>query len=338
MSKILTVIVPVYNIEKYVFQCLDSLNIKEEKDSLEVLVIDDGSTDTSGELADKFAGEHCEIFRVIHKANGGHGSAINRGIEEAKGRYIKVVDGDDWVSKSEFLNLIRFLKHTKADIVAANYCWYYEQSGKKKIQYRHPFKGVFYGKEYALSRLPENVYVKMHAMTAKTELFRRCPFKIDENCFYVDTEFVLYPILYAETVVFLDSFVYMYRIGLPTQSMNINQLKKNKNQHLSVIYSLIRFYDYMKANNKEFYRLGYVENAIAKMVASQFKVFMCCDFSAELEKEVAAFDEFIKNNYPEIYDKNCNPCVSLIRQSNYRFFHMALKLYQHAYKTERGEG
>ena len=85
MEKLLSVIVPTYNVERYLNQCLDSLCMG--KDRMEVLLINDGSTDSSADIALGYTRKHPEVFRLINKENGGHGSTINRGIQEAAGRY-----------------------------------------------------------------------------------------------------------------------------------------------------------------------------------------------------------------------------------------------------------
>lgn len=93
MDKVLTVIVPVYNMEKYIRQCLESLVIGG------VLVVLDGSKDGSAEIAYEFVEQYPDTFRIIYKANGGHGSAINTGLMMASGEYVKILDSDDWVER-----------------------------------------------------------------------------------------------------------------------------------------------------------------------------------------------------------------------------------------------
>lgn len=95
MEKILTVVVPTYNVEKYIEECLESMARRGGPGMIWCLIVNDGSTDRSAELAGQFARRYPETFRVIHKENGGHGSTINRGIKEASGTYFKVVDSDD---------------------------------------------------------------------------------------------------------------------------------------------------------------------------------------------------------------------------------------------------
>lgn len=99
MDKVLTVIVPVYNMEKYIRQCLESLVIGEVLDRIEVLVVLDGSKDGSAEIAYEFVEQYPDTFRIIYKANGGHGSAINTGLMMASGEYVKILDSDDWVER-----------------------------------------------------------------------------------------------------------------------------------------------------------------------------------------------------------------------------------------------
>lgn len=99
MDKVLTVIVPVYNMEKYIRQCLESLVIGEVLDRIEVLVVLEGSKDGSAEIAYEFVEQYPDTFRIIYKANGGHGSAINTGLMMASGEYVKILDSDDWVER-----------------------------------------------------------------------------------------------------------------------------------------------------------------------------------------------------------------------------------------------
>ena len=117
MEKILTVTVPSYNVEKFLENTLDSFVDERVLDDIEVLIVDDGSKDKTAEIGRKYEEKYPDTFRVISKENGGHGSTINRGIGEAKGKYFKVVDGDDWVDQDGFAELIQRLKTCDADYV-----------------------------------------------------------------------------------------------------------------------------------------------------------------------------------------------------------------------------
>ena len=110
MDKVLTVIVPVYNMEKYIRQCLESLVIGEVLDRIEVMVVLDGAKDGSAEIAYEFVEQYPDTFRIIYKANGGHGSAINTGLMMASGEYLKILDSDDWVERDAFCRLVDCLE------------------------------------------------------------------------------------------------------------------------------------------------------------------------------------------------------------------------------------
>ena len=112
-----SVIIPVYNVEKYLRQTLDSFLAEEILEEIEILIVDDGSKDKTAAIGKEYERKYPGTFRVISKENGGHGSTINRGIQEAKGRYFKVVDGDDWVNTADFVKLVKALKNCTAEYV-----------------------------------------------------------------------------------------------------------------------------------------------------------------------------------------------------------------------------
>lgn len=125
MDKI-SVIIPVYNEGKYLKQCLDSI-LQQTYRNLEVILIDDGSTDNTLEISEQYRQKDKRI-RVLHKANGGVGSSRNAGLTMANGDYIAFVDGDDWIDKNYFENLYNLLKRKQADVAVCNYSDYNDQT------------------------------------------------------------------------------------------------------------------------------------------------------------------------------------------------------------------
>jgi len=109
LDKVLSVVVPTYNSENYLRTNLDSFCIDEIIDCIEVLIINDGSTDKSLSIAMEYEEKYPDTFRVISKENGGHGSGINYGIKYATGKYFKVVDSDDWVGREGIIKLVSAL-------------------------------------------------------------------------------------------------------------------------------------------------------------------------------------------------------------------------------------
>lgn len=248
MEKILTVVVPTYNAEKYLRDNLESFEIPELMQDIEILIVNDGSTDHSLEIAREYTERYPDTYRVITKENGGHGSGINCGIEHAKGTYFKVVDADDWVGKTAFISLVKTLKASDADVVYSGFLWTYDngEADKTKFQTKAeieiPFEGVEYQKTYQFDDIADRLYMKMHNMTIRTEILREHQIRIDEHCYYVDTEYILYPIPYVKTISFVDAFVYYYRLGREGQSVGLEKMQKNEQNYDKVLSSLLRFY------------------------------------------------------------------------------------------------
>ena len=121
MEKILSIVIPAYNVEKYLEKCLASFEIQAILDRIEVLVINDGSKDHTAEIAQRYCEKYPETYFLYNKENGGHGSGINYGIRYATGKYFKVVDGDDWLNTEELEAFVKLLEETDTDIVAADF-------------------------------------------------------------------------------------------------------------------------------------------------------------------------------------------------------------------------
>ena len=141
--KLLTVAVPCYNSEAYMSHCLDTL--LSAGDEIEIIIVNDGSKDNTGAIADRYQAEHPDIIRVIHQENGGHGEGVNQGIRNATGLYFKVVDSDDWVNEEAFLKLLARIRSmvesgNMIDMYVANYVYEHVEDG---TQYTMRYKSRF---------------------------------------------------------------------------------------------------------------------------------------------------------------------------------------------------
>lgn len=138
MKPLISVIVPVYNVEKYVKQCIDSI-LNQTYASLEVILVDDGSLDHSGAICDRYAIKDPRV-KVIHKVNGGLSSARNAGLEIATGTYIGFVDSDDWIAPTMYEELVHLLQLHEADIAQCGFSLTNEKGAvTRKISYRNKF-------------------------------------------------------------------------------------------------------------------------------------------------------------------------------------------------------
>lgn len=334
MGKLLTVVVPAYNAERYLKTNLDSLCQKEVLKELEVLVINDGSIDSTGEIAEACQRSYPGTVRVIHKENGGHGSGINTGIREATGKYFKVVDADDWVDRAAFLNLIGYLKTADSDMVISGFYWVYDDGSdniegfKRKAEIHEPFKGVVYKKAYRFDDIAAKIYVKMHGLTIRTSILKEHEIRIDEHCFYVDTEYILYPVPYTETVSFIEDFVYMYRIGRSGQSVSPERMLRNQADYDKVMKSLTSFYGKCKKNeipcSEE--KLRYIAGGIARVAAGKVKILLSMPAGKEVKQELMQFERSLKAECPEVYEANQNKAVWALRKSGYLLYPIAAKV------------
>ena len=114
MNELISIIVPVYNVEQFLARCIDSIRAQTYR-NIEILLIDDGSTDNSGRVCDEYAKQDGRI-KVYHKPNGGVSSARNYGLDRATGKYIGFVDSDDFIAPDMYEYLIQLIKDTNAEI------------------------------------------------------------------------------------------------------------------------------------------------------------------------------------------------------------------------------
>jgi len=265
--KTLTVTVPAYNVENYLDQCLSSFICEEILNDIEVLVIDDGSRDQTPEIARKYVEMYPKVFKLISKENGGHGSAINYGMQLANAKYFKVVDGDDWVDKRNFIKMVNYLKNCNSDIVAGNYACVYVNGSPTNYE---KIDNVIYQYEYNFEKLDLNKEIPMASINYKTSILKKNNIIIDEKVFYADVEYILMPIPFIETIQFLDLTVYMYRLGNPFQSVSLAGLVKNYKHRKKIIFTMI---DYLEKHNISTIKYQYMFKKISKMVISQYYVY-----------------------------------------------------------------
>lgn len=249
--KLLSFAVPCYNSAAYMEKCVKSLLPGGE--DVEILIINDGSTDETAAIADRLAAEYPTIVRAIHKQNGGHGSAVNAGIANATGYYFKVVDSDDWVKEEAYLEILQTLKELTGgeqvlDMLISNYV--YEKEGvtrKKVMKYNHilPVRELFTWDD--IHHFYKGHYILMHSVIFRTKLLRECGLSLPEHTFYVDNLYVYEPLMYVKNMYYLDVNFYRYYIGRADQSVNEEVMIGRIDQQIRVNKLMI---DFMTENKK----------------------------------------------------------------------------------------
>ena len=204
--------------------CVSSLVVGG--DEVEVLVVDDGSSDRTAEIADELEAKYPGIVRAVHQPNKRHGGAVNTGIENASGLYFKVVDSDDKVKASAFKTILDKLRDNKdaeekIDLLISNFVYDKEgQAHKKVMEYRKvlPVNRMFSWDE--AKRFRKGQYILMHSVIYRTQLLRECGLRLPEHCFYVDNIYVFNPMPSVKNLYYLDVNFYYYFIGRDDQSVN----------------------------------------------------------------------------------------------------------------------
>jgi glycosyltransferase involved in cell wall biosynthesis len=226
-------------------------------EDVEILLIDDGSTDDTASLADELQEQYPTIIRAIHKENGGHGSAVNTGIENAAGVYYKVLDSDDWFDRESLLKVLDVLRDfvqdgNGVDMLLANYVYEKPSVHKHKaIRYDgvFPENQVFGWNDVKRFKASQNIL--MHSVIYRTKLLRRCGLKLPEHTFYVDNIFVYTPLPYVKTMYYLNVDLYRYFIGREDQSVNEQVMISRIDQQIRVTKIMIDEYDLTKIKNKK---------------------------------------------------------------------------------------
>lgn len=207
----ISIIVPVYNVESYLKECLDSC-VKQTLSDIEIIVVNDGSTDTSSIIVDQYAREYPQIIRAFHKSNGGLSDARNFGIDHAKGEYLAFVDSDDWIDRTMFQQLYEKAVQTDSDVVVCGWFSFYE-NGRRKL---HPIKqnGSIEIFNHSILEKPEILFASKSYPWNK--IFRRTLFTNNRHRFPVGQWFedsaIIYNILAdANRIACVPKCFYHYR-------------------------------------------------------------------------------------------------------------------------------
>lgn len=315
MGKILSITIPSYNVEKYIDKCVQSMLVDSILDDIEILIVNDGSKDSTPEIARGYVEKYPQTVRLIDKENGGHGSTINAGIREATGKYFKVVDGDDWLNTENLEHFIALLKEHEEDVIASNYLCIRDESYDIIAEKRVSSDATLYGTVCDMDKGEVKEVIKMHGLTIRTSILKENNITIDEHCFYVDAEYIAYPMPFVSSVYYDDAFIYMYRLGRNGQSMDIRSMQRNREMHRKVLNSMLAFYDKLPAVTDE--KRAYIEKVIGQMVENQFQIYISMGTDKEIQKETVAWDKALLKSHPRVAKATNKKSIQLLRMTNY---------------------
>ncbi len=293
--KILTISVAAYNMERLIRQNLDSFVASSVRDDIEVLVINDGSSDSTAEIVREYEAKYPGIIKLFNQENAGPGSTVNRGIENATGKYFRMVDADDWVD-SGFKQYVELLKEVDADMIVTDYTCVDDKTGETRFCKAN---GLEAGKLTNFNDVCAKLEFDMHSITWKTEILTQNSIRLF-NGFYTDIQYILFPSQYAETVVYCDVNVYMYRVSLSGQSMAAPSMQRNVKMHDAMLFSIVELYNSIKAEKPEVAK--YILNKLNMITGTQLGTLLSFKSSKENKRNLFDYMAKLKSQCPDAYD------------------------------------
>lgn len=302
MEKLLTVVIPVWNTAAYLRRCLDSVLLRDAPEDLELIAVNDGSTDGSGQLLREAAARSGGKLKLIEKKNGGHGSAINAGLQAATGRYFRVLDSDDWFDTPGFLRYLEALRGCREDLIVTPYTQEYAENGTEVVC-DYPF--LIPDREIIASSIDWRDgmhYFTLASSTWRTRLLRECGLRLLENCSYVDMQYNLAPIPYLRSLRCLNIPVYRYFLGRPGQSMDAARMRRQTPMHQLVLVRLIDDYGALRGDLAPWQR-QYTELVLCYMLHTHVELLCVRDGGCRRAfREIRSLDRELRQKAPELYE------------------------------------
>lgn len=287
--------------EKYLRKCLDSLIVSDENmQRLEVLVINDGSKDSSSQIAHEYEAKYPQTFRVIDKENGNYGSCINRGLKETTGKYVKVLDADDSFDAKVLENYICFLDNVDVDLIISDFNVVNENGAcLSEFTFNLPMN-----KPFSLQDIPEemNTFLFHQSITYKRDVFGRFTYHQTEGISYTDDEWIFEPMLWIESALYYPHTLYLYLRGREGQTFDSKVIERTLEQRVKVIKEMLFFYkENIGTCRKE--NVSFVSEKMARRCFVLYYLFLIRFHTTENTKKIKEFDLYLKNISPKIHDK-----------------------------------
>lgn len=303
MNTILTFLIPCYNVGDCVRRCVESMTVPEILDRTEILLVNDGSKDNTLEVLRQFEKKYPETVRIIDKANGGWGTAINLGIAEAKGKYVKEVDADDWVSSENLKAFVDYLEQTEADLVATEYTEYHAADNRYEP---HTYDEDMYGQELKLGefwdKYPDGWRFPIHAITYRTQMLRDMKLRVGDR-YYGDFEYFSYPQPHIKSLIVLPMNITVYYRGIGGQSTSREGYAKHYRDMAGLSLRMVHFYGTLPEGLHPLCR-EHLRQAIVGTVTLSYELMMSPSYAGRKEgirKELKQYDKKLKTTSSLFY-------------------------------------
>lgn len=306
--KLLTITVPCHNAQDEMTRCIESLLPGGE--DVEIILVDDGSADSTGSIADEYCRKYPTIVRVIHQSEGGFGECVNAGILHATGLYFKVVNSSDWLDRDSFYDMIHTLRNLCAggcmlDMLLTNLSYEGEAARNRKVVRFDkvlPKNQLFDWTE--MKNIKTGKILLMQHMTYRTQLLRDCHLMLPRNTMYVEQMYVYVPLPFVETMYYLDVDLYRFYVDAQSETDSETHLLQTIDDQLRVNRRMVDAYDIWKISDRALRQ--YMINHLEVMTVISTVLLLKSDTPESLEKKRDLWT-YIKTSNIRLFHKlrNC---------------------------------
>ncbi len=316
-KKKISVIVPVYNVELYLDKCLNSI-VSQDFDDYEIVIVNDGSTDNSQKIIDKYVKQYPNLVKSFEKVNGGLSSARNYGIKNSIGKYLMFVDSDDYIDQSALKKIYNCVLKDDSDIVVYNY---YNVKNGQCLKNPGYISNCFSNFEKYIVNQPSACNKLIRA-----SIFKNNNIYFPEGRYYEDLGTMPILSIYANKISFLDDYLYYY-----VQRENSIMHRKKYNKKMEDIFIILDniSYIYEKHNlyNKYFSEIEYLYiNHLLRAASIRFLDYKKYDMIDKIRKIMKEkYPKFTKNNYFKMYGVKQKFMCRLLYSGHYKLVELLRK-------------
>ncbi len=276
--KLLSVIIPAYNMEAYLAQCVESILRTPSLAMVEIIIVNDGSKDKTLRIANRYAEHYGSTVRVVDKPNGNYGSTINAALPLAQGEYVKILDADDRFDGSRVAEMLAFLRKMHGvDMVVTPFV---EVEGRheRRVEYNIYSRKVYeYGKVYDADKVFADGairYFAMHGVCYRTELLRGMHYRQSEGISYTDQEWVFYPLFRVKTIAFADIPLYRYNLSREGQTMDASVQIRSLSQLVAVTEAMAHYFISASRFVGSVERMAFLRNIVADRARIVYRKYL----------------------------------------------------------------
>ena len=276
--KLLSIIIPAYNMEAYLAPCVESILRTPSLAAVEIIIVNDGSKDKTLRIAKQYAERHRDTIRIVDKPNGNYGSTINAALPIAKGEFVKILDADDTFNSSYLAEFLTFLgKMQGVDMIVTPFTEVNEQK-EHRVDYNLYSRKIYeYGKIYDAEQIFGDGAIRffmMHGVCYRTELLRQMGYRQSEGISYTDQEWVFYPLFNVKSIAFANIPLYRYNTSREGQTMDAKVQLRSLSQLIAVTEAIARYFATHLGTMESATRINFLRNIVADRIRIVYRKYL----------------------------------------------------------------